>query len=81
MKPQKHRVIMRIEVSGSVPGAIENSMDQFGATHISIFSRVIDWVCKQDAETQATILGLMPKGFEIDPVRKTFEAMARQKKR
>jgi len=69
---------MRIEVSPSVPDAIETAMKQFGATHNSIFSRAILWFCEQDEEVQAEILGLLPEKSGIDPVQRMLKAMARK---
>jgi hypothetical protein len=45
------RIIMRIDVPAHVPDAIEATRGQFGATHNSVFSRVVLWFCEQDEET------------------------------
>jgi hypothetical protein len=69
---------MRIDVPAHVPAAIEATRGQFGATHNSVFSRVVLWFCEQDEETQAAILKLLPKDAGIDVTRRLLEAMARK---
>jgi hypothetical protein len=78
VKKPETRIIMRIDVAACVPDAIETTRKQFGATHNSVFSRVVLWFCEQDEETQAEILNLLPKDAGIDPTRRLLERMARK---
>jgi hypothetical protein len=54
------RVIMRIEVRPGVPQKLAEVVDQFGATNISVVSRLADWFIAQDEETRLAILGNHP---------------------
>jgi hypothetical protein len=74
-RTDNRRVIMRIEVSGGVPQRLDAVTARWLSTHIAINSRVVTWLCEQDEETIATILGLMPAGHEIDLPRRVFESM------
>jgi hypothetical protein len=62
----KHRVIMRIEVSPRVPGALTGIVKRFGSTHASVQSRVLEWLAFQDDVTVASILGLYPKDLRAE---------------
>jgi hypothetical protein len=81
MRKKPSRIIMRVVVPPSVPDAIETAMKQFGATHNSIFARVILWFCEQDEETQAAIFNLLPKDAGIDVTRRLLERMAQDQRR
>jgi hypothetical protein len=76
-RPQK-RIIMRIDVAAHVPDAIETTRKQFGATHNSVFSRVLLWFYEQDEEIQAEILKLLPKDAGVDVTRRLLEAMVQK---
>jgi hypothetical protein len=67
------RVIMRIEVPPNVPAAIDTSKELFGATHISVYSRLILWFCQQDELTQGAILRLLPDIADVDIPRRVME--------
>jgi hypothetical protein len=73
MKKPLDRIIVRVEVHPGMPVALEATRKQFSATGISVTQRLVEWFLRQDAESQAAILGLMPKGFEIDPVKRFLE--------
>jgi hypothetical protein len=72
MKSAK-RVIMRIEVSPGVPARLGEAGNRFLSTNNSVVSRVIDCIVRQDDETQATILGLMPQGSGINATVRVLE--------
>ena len=72
MKSAK-RVIMRIEVSPGAPARLVEAADRFLSTNNSVVSRLIDCIVKQDEETQATILGLMPKEGGINATARILE--------
>jgi len=78
MKSPK-RVIMRIEVSPGVPERLGEVADRFLSTNNSVVSRIIDCIVKQDDETQATILGLMPKGSGINATARVLENLRNAK--
>ena len=50
------KVIVRVEVDQSVADAIEKATDRRGMTQISMISRLVKWVGRQDADIQAEIL-------------------------
>jgi hypothetical protein len=78
MSPPR-RVIMRIEVSAGVPERLDRTVTIFGSTHVSTVSRLLNCVVKQDEETLATILGLMPKGAEVNATAKILESIRKAK--
>ena len=67
------RVIMRIEVPPNVPAAIDATKELFGATHISVYSRLMLWFCEQDGLTQGAILRLLPDIADVDIPRRVIE--------
>jgi hypothetical protein len=72
--PEKqNRVIMRIEVPPSVPAAVDATKELFGATHISVYSRLMLWFCQQDELTQGAILRLLPEIADVDIPRRIME--------
>jgi hypothetical protein len=77
VKKSAKRVIMRIELSPQAVESFNSATKQLGLKHIAATSRIIDWLIRQDSETQAAILGLMPKEFEFDVVRRAMESMSR----
>ena len=79
MKKTQGRIIMRIEISQQALDSFTKATEERGMKQIAATSRVIEWFVSQDAETQATILGLMPSGFEVDAVRRSLEQMAGQR--
>jgi len=73
------RVIMRIEVSAGVPERLGRTVDAFGSTNIAVVSRLVDCFVRQDDETQATILGVMPKGSGINATARVLESVRKAK--
>jgi hypothetical protein len=69
------RVILRIEVLPGVPASIDKTLEQFGSTHICVFSRLVAWFCEQDELTQAEILKLLPEIAGIDVSRRIIERL------
>jgi len=60
------RVIMRIEVLPVARDGIEAVCDSMGLTHVSVNSRLIDWLAEQPDMIQASVLGLLPAGTNCD---------------
>ena len=69
-----HRVIMRIEVASGTPEAIDIAVHKYGSTHVSIFSRLVEWVVKQDEDTQAAILGVAGADARVELTAKLLGA-------
>jgi hypothetical protein len=78
MKATK-RVIMRIDVSAGVTEQLGRTVDEFGSTNIAVVSRLVDCLVKLDDETQATILGLMPKASGINATARVLESVRKAK--
>jgi hypothetical protein len=76
-KPIK-RVILRIDVTAGTPQRLDDAVQSFLSTHVSVVSRLVDWFITQDDEVQATVLRLMPHGHECDPAHRALERMMRK---
>ncbi len=59
-KSKPRRIIMRVEVRPGTPAKLAEVVDEFGATNISVVSRLAEWFVLQDEETQLEILGSHP---------------------
>ena len=70
------RIILRIEVSPGIPQKLDAAVARFLSTHISVSSRLVDWLCEQEPDVQAAILGLLPEGHGIEVERRTIEGIA-----
>jgi hypothetical protein len=80
MAKAKQRVIMRIEVTAAALASFNSTVEKCGSTHVSIYSRLVQWVSDQDGATQATILGLVPDDVKVDVVRRILDELGRTKK-
>jgi hypothetical protein len=78
MKAPK-RIIMRIEVPAGVPERLARTVDEFGSTNIAVVSRLIDCFVKQNDETQATVLGVMPGSKPSDATGRILESSRKAK--
>ena len=73
MVAKKHRVIMRLVVSPDGLAKLADIIDRCGMTEVTVTSRFIEWVCRQDDVTQAVILNLYPG--HVDLPRRISEGM------
>ena len=64
---------MRIEIAPGTPANLDAADDRFLSTHISVDSRLPNWLCRRDDGVQASVLGLMPEGHEIEVRRRPLE--------
>jgi hypothetical protein len=67
---------MRIEVTPIARDELTQCALRYGLTQLAACSKIIEFVCHQDCDIQASILGLMPKLVEMDPAIAALTRMA-----
>jgi hypothetical protein len=76
----KSRVITRIEVSPHVPKDLADTVERWGSTNVSVLTRLVNWLARQDEEIQAEILGHYPGGRRADLPLRVVKAIAKNAK-
>lgn len=56
MPPPRKIIIIRVEAAPDVPSRVDAITDKRGMTQISLFSRMVKWLARQDEGTQMDIL-------------------------
>jgi len=74
------RVIMRVEVLPAARDGVEAVCDSLGLTHVSVNSRLVDWLAQQPDMIQASVLGLLPAGTNYDVPTMLLKRMAGERK-
>jgi len=69
------RKILSIEVTEKAKQAIDLVSKETGVDKKQVASRLYEWFGEQDDLIQKGILGLLPKGMEVDIVRLALEKM------
>ena len=54
--PVQRKYIIRIEIDGPVALALAEITEKRGMTQVSLVSRMVKWLARQDVETQTEIL-------------------------
>jgi hypothetical protein len=55
------RAVIRLELELSVKQALDDLCERRGMTQISVTSRLVHWLLKQDEIVQASVMGLLPE--------------------
>lgn len=77
---EKSRVILRIEVLPAARDRLGAISDSLGLTHVSITSRLVQWLADQPDMIQAKLLGLLPDDVECDVPTMMLKQMASERK-
>ena len=72
------RFIIRIELTQSAKGKLNEVSDHNGMTQVSVMSRMVEWFASQPEVIQAAVLGRYPKEVEPDVAKLILERMANE---
>jgi hypothetical protein len=72
------REVIRISVEPGSKKVIADEAGANGMTEQWVASRVYEWFAKQDDVLKKGILGVLPKGYELDVARLALERMTQR---
>jgi hypothetical protein len=72
----KRKMIIRIELDHSDADALKDVCDRRGMTQISLVSRMVKWLARQDSEVQVDILNTDPEDWSKDKNLKLLKRLA-----
>lgn len=67
------RNIVKMEIDNSGKAAIRNAAEDLGMKDQACLGRLVMWFADQDDVTQKYVLGVLPKGYEVDILEKALE--------
>jgi hypothetical protein len=70
------RFIIRIELTQSAKGKLNEISDHNGMTQVSVMSRMVEWFAAQPEIIQAAVLGRYPREIEEDVAKLILRRMA-----
>ncbi|MFI5378541.1 MAG: hypothetical protein ACHRHE_04535 [Tepidisphaerales bacterium] len=73
-------IIVGLELTPPAKKALHALTDKLGMTQVAMLSRLVEWVARQPARVQASILGQLPSAVSVDTARLMLEQMAAGKK-
>lgn len=68
--------VIKINVTPAAKQVIEDIAGEHGMKEVVLASKVYEWFGAQDDVTRKAILGMLPKGFEVDVARLALERIA-----
>ena len=71
------RFIIRIELTQSAKGKLNEISDHNGMTQVSVMSRMVEWFASQPELIQAAVLGRYPREIEDDVAKLILRRMAK----
>jgi hypothetical protein len=76
----KRKMIIRIEIDHHDADALKDVCDKRGMTQISLVSRMVKWLARQESEVQVDILNTDPEDWSKDKNLKLLKRLASDKK-
>jgi hypothetical protein len=70
------RIIVRIELTPSAKGHLNELCDRAGMTQVAMLSRLVEWFAGESEMIQAAVLGQYPREIEADVAKIILKRMA-----
>lgn len=76
----KRKMIIRIEIAHSDAKALQDVCEKRGMTQISLVSRMVKWLARQESEVQVDILNTDPEDWSKDKNLKLLKRLSAKSK-